>query len=923
MEKKIKKILKERCESTEYNVLFVQWCAAKTYVPNILSMIGNIFPHYSLHDATHSEKILSNICRILGEDQIKKLSTTDIWMLLFVAYFHDIGMFVSKDDITETIKDEDFLKYVEEKKQDASSEMNTYANFFEIKDKELHYGACKISSESFNALRFLLADYLRSSHSDRSKKMIKESSFIYVPESIPRRIFDLLADICCIHQKDFSSVMKLHLKENGYLDDDCHPRFIACMLRLGDVLDVDNDRFSSVVLNTLPSIPMDSILHMEKHLSIKTLSVNATEILLEAHCNSIEVGEITNSWFKWIADEIDNQTKNWHNIIPFSDFAPLPLVKQLNVRVNDYDAVSSNGNYKFSFDSSKALSFIQGSGFYQTKFIFVRELLQNATDATYLRVFSEKKDIVNKKIFDKECKNYPINFSITENKEHPEILQIVVKDLGIGIDKGDFESILNSGKKNRWKNQLVKNMLEWMKPSGAFGIGLHSIFSLTDSFKISTTKKNGGCTIEGIVFSPTSKRNGSVYLKSMKAETDAEIGSTISFDYKSNKIPNRLTLSSAHPILTDVFHNYDFINAENTNFELAEIVDEVCLFAYVNNVPIILNINGLSKKLYMNNIKFNFFDEKFGIEFNVQHGGAINRIFYRNQLLKKATWLHFDFFHVDVNVLSGDANEILLMNRDDLKEECKFDFCNKLNESLINKLREQFKVVEDSLKPNVAMFLDLNGVCDDSIIKYAKDISLNKDYTIDKVLKLDSVRVKRIDRKKMLFVGNKKIFEEDICQCYIKYIEEKLKSEGYYLSIPSTDRGEIFSYSKQKPKRYIFNNKQFVDRFIRYQSNARCLLPCESQFEKLKLKKDFIKSLPFGRVIPPIFNYEKFKGGYMIFPYKYNRKDEINGFFELDDSDSFYDFVKKNAEKSDLTLEEIKSEYAKFKEVYDSLLPHA
>ena len=916
MENIFEKILKERCEDSSYETLLVQWRAAKTYIPKVLSMIGNIFPHYSLHDATHSEKILSNIYRILGENQIRELSTTDVWMLLFVAYFHDIGMFVSKDDIIKTVNEKKFLQYINEKKQDSSSEMNVYANLFEVKGDGLHYCACKFSSESFYALRYLLADYLRTSHSERSKRMIQESSFIYIPKSIPKRLFDLLADICCFHAKDFSNIMELQLKENGFLDDDCHPRFIACMLRLGDVLDVDNDRFSSIVLSTLPSIPTESLLHIEKHLSINTLYIGSAEIRLEAHCKSIEVGELTNSWFKWIADEISNQTKNWHSIIPNNTFTPLPLIKKLDVYIDGYDAVSSNGNYKFSLDSSKALSFIQGAGFYGTKFIFVRELLQNATDATYLRVFLENKNIEEKDKFDNECKKYPIHFCISEDKKHPEILKIKVKDSGVGIDKDDFESILNSGKKNKWKKKLVKEMPEWMKPSGAFGIGLHSIFPLTDSFEIFTTKKNGGRTINGKVFSPTSQRNGSIYLKNTKAEAGAETGTEISFEYQSCKIPNRLTISSTHPNLMHQFHSYDFTNSENENFELAEIVDEVYSFAMASNVPIILKINESETPTGCDRV-FKFFDAESGLEFNVRNSGTINRIFYRNQWLKKTNWLQLDYFSIDVNILSGNADQMLLVNRDDLKEEYKAEFLSKLMQSLKKTLKKYFDSIDIALKPFVAMFLDLNDDVDDAICQYATGFSLRDGYTISKILEYDVIDVKRNEGKREIWVKENKVFDDFWGSAPIKYIEEKLKNEGYYLSL--LDNGTL-RYSKQKPDSFISDKKIFVEEYLRYQSNARCVLPCEPEFEKLKLRKDFVKSIFFGSVVPAYFHYKHFKGGYMIFPYRYVRKDVFNGYFELDESNAFYEFVKKNLEKDNITIEEIKDEYKKFVESYKGLL---
>ena len=279
------KVLNEKSELQTSNDLWIQWETAKKYVPSVLSMISNVFPHFSLHDESHSETILENIHRILGDEQIKKLSATDIWMLLFSAYFHDIGMFVSKEDISVLIKNEDFIKFVKEAQRDNKYDTQPYAVLFEINDNKLFYKEALVTPESFNALRFLFAAYIRKSHAERSKKTIegyKTSSFMFIPESIPSRIIDLLADICCYHQEKFEKVMLLPQVQQGVFDDYCHPRFIACMIRLGDVLDVDNNRFSSIILSTLPSIPTDSLKHIEKHLSIKFLNINTNEISIKA-----------------------------------------------------------------------------------------------------------------------------------------------------------------------------------------------------------------------------------------------------------------------------------------------------------------------------------------------------------------------------------------------------------------------------------------------------------------------------------------------------------------------------------------------------------------------------------------------------------------------------------------------------------------
>ena len=62
---------------------------------------------------------------------------------------------------------------------------------------------------------------------------------------IQQRLILLLADIVCLHTKSSKKVLDLDYRTNGFNADYAHPRFLAQMLRMGDLLDADNNRFNS------------------------------------------------------------------------------------------------------------------------------------------------------------------------------------------------------------------------------------------------------------------------------------------------------------------------------------------------------------------------------------------------------------------------------------------------------------------------------------------------------------------------------------------------------------------------------------------------------------------------------------------------------------------------------------------------------
>ena len=89
-------------------------------------------------------------------------------------------------------------------------------------------------------------------------------------DGFSKRYKKLLADVAQLHGEGFDEVMKLHAEEDGVGNDTVHPRFIACMIRLGDLLDMDSDRFNAFSLATIEEMPESSKAHYDKHLYHRT-----------------------------------------------------------------------------------------------------------------------------------------------------------------------------------------------------------------------------------------------------------------------------------------------------------------------------------------------------------------------------------------------------------------------------------------------------------------------------------------------------------------------------------------------------------------------------------------------------------------------------------------------------------------------------
>ena len=58
-------------EQQEYSDLWATWELNKQALEPILSAIIKDYPHFSFHDASHSESILLNVERLLGNENIQ------------------------------------------------------------------------------------------------------------------------------------------------------------------------------------------------------------------------------------------------------------------------------------------------------------------------------------------------------------------------------------------------------------------------------------------------------------------------------------------------------------------------------------------------------------------------------------------------------------------------------------------------------------------------------------------------------------------------------------------------------------------------------------------------------------------------------------------------------------------------------------
>lgn len=501
----------------------------KMYLPAIFSY----YPHYSAHDSSHSQSLISAIELILGETRILELYPADLWLILAAAQLHDIGMILPNEEIIELINKPDFKKYLEHMKETSDIDFARAAAL--LLDKEIPECDHTWFLDIKQSVILLIAEYMRRRHAERSGSIVSGDTVISRLLSMKHngemtRAFTTVGNICAMHGRNFDDIFTLY-ETDSILHMECHPRFVAAFIRLGDLCDVDNGRFNAAMMTVFGKLPQSSLVHFYKHKTITRLCISTREICMSADipfekiqdelvregygrtvkgedfCHRI-VHEHQH-WFSMVQEELQNILLHAGEIYPEDMDQTLPAFRQ-EILVNGQRSVLADSNLRLNFAPEKAYALIEGYSLYDEQRTFVREFVQNSLDAMKIQLWRDLKDGRWNPYLPKEkrdrlsalqpfdlCKEiyeaYRVEI-ITETSRAASNKTITFRDSGIGISYDDLQNNIirtgtSWGSREKYESELSE-MPPWMRPTGGFGIGLHAAFAVTDKIEIKSRTRN-------------------------------------------------------------------------------------------------------------------------------------------------------------------------------------------------------------------------------------------------------------------------------------------------------------------------------------------------------------------------------------------------------------------------------------------------
>lgn len=125
-----------------------------------------------------------------------------------------------------------------------------------------------------------------------------------------------------------------------------------------------------------------------------------------------------------------------------------------------------------------------------------------------------------------EMNRHITGVSLLKIKTVPLMKRICTCDVHFQPCVQDMCSVGTSNSGSKQIQKMIQDMPNWLRPTAGFGIGLQSIFLLTDQFEVDTS--TGTETFHAVVHS---KRTGG-YLQLQRAEKSLPRGTTIRIQFK-------------------------------------------------------------------------------------------------------------------------------------------------------------------------------------------------------------------------------------------------------------------------------------------------------------------------------------------------------------------------------------------------------
>jgi hypothetical protein len=466
-------------------------------IETVLNSGGTSPTDFTLHDGEHGFRVAERMAEIIPNEVLPQLSEHELALLLLSAYLHDIGMTPEKNRVAA------YYRYLlTAQKEDSLSEDDRCE--FEIWLDGNHCGTRpplsknELSGATLGDAEYFITHFCREKHNDWSADWIRKNLAEKKIGTYQQWLDDLIR-LCQSHHFDHEKLLE-PIFDPRHVDNSSvvHLRYLAIVLRIADVLDIDPERTPEVVMQQR-NISFSSLLYWYKDHAI-VLRLEDKQYALSASPKTALIHKAVEDTAQQIAQELKRcyeivLEKPLHSLPGSTEHLPHKWAVQPNLqsRIIPYNESYVYINGSFRPDTKQLLKLLSGIELYGDNLAAVRELLQNGFDAVRERIARHRLE----ESCDPELLSQLYAVELKLEKIDNEFW-LICKDQGAGMNKQIInDHLLVSGASRRTDLLTLSRRCEtagfYLERTAKFGIGVLSYFMLSDHIAINTKR----CQIAG------------------------------------------------------------------------------------------------------------------------------------------------------------------------------------------------------------------------------------------------------------------------------------------------------------------------------------------------------------------------------------------------------------------------------------------
>lgn len=426
-----------------------------------LDRIIDLFPEYTPHNSLHIGNLVELKQLILEPVVLPKLSRLELFILDAAILSHDWGMAVARDEQLNVIKRQD----------DGLTEGPCLIRQFLV---DLGWKESDLSKLAEVEHRSNWAEYIRRTHHLRSGQRIRQW---FGPSN--QDLGEAIALVAEGHGLEFRELENesMFQVEKSVQGENVNIQALAIYLRLIDLLDICKNRTPYEMWRFIKPKNERSALEWRKHAALRQpirLKNPPNWLKIEAEPVDAEtLGEL-HDLREWCLEEFDRGNHLLKRGSPSEYHYDLERIEFLIRPRNGLHSVP----VRFTFDHLRTLELLGEEVYGHDPYVFLRELIQNALDASKTR--RARRLLKGDPLWD-ELK-VQVDVELSEDGGQT----ISVSDEGTGMDRYVIENYLSVAGASYYRSKDFQRLGLNFDPISRFGIGILSCFGVAESVEIET-----------------------------------------------------------------------------------------------------------------------------------------------------------------------------------------------------------------------------------------------------------------------------------------------------------------------------------------------------------------------------------------------------------------------------------------------------